>query len=475
MRTLLRQAIPTVAFVLVLALGGLILIPARFGSILRAADWAPKAPPEIYDPKAGPNAVKRRDYIVDVCANTDQLDCVEGIAAFLNGAWVEGTPTNTVNQGEGGVPNSRNWIIPGVTTLSGNGEITVIHHYNFTGNLFLTTSLRSPDDYGDRDANSLPRNVKFRATIRTSWVLPTHVSGPVSDARITVEKLATSGASRVTMEGIPLVGMVVLDDSAFTGETGKGSYEIREFTMTVSDGRFYPIKQDCIEKPSIMTADNGHGIALPKFTKGNFDLQVKSPHFRSDGITPHIGTYEASIPLETAKCLWGNTVTSASKFVVEVIEANGETKTATTSISVDEEAVTIKASGFTFSSPTIRVTYSAPTPTSSSISSSTSSTTSPSISAPSTSVAVVTPPKPTGLRATGGATTARITFVRTKGVTYSVVATKGNVRRSLRCALSIAKVSCSASGLASGAWKITVTPKIGGKAGAAGSTAVRVK
>jgi hypothetical protein len=431
-------------------------MPTATEKSVSAADWAPAAPPAIYDPNAGPNAVRRKDYIVDVCTTETQLDCVESIAAYVNGAWVNGVPSNSTNIGGTGGPESRNWAIPGVTALDGSTNLSVSHLVNYTGNVFLQTGITSAGNNGDRDANSLPRDTKFRATVRTSWVLPTHVSGKHSDSVITVEKLAQSGASRITMEGIPIVHMVVLDQSTLTSPTGKGAYEIRQFSMTVSDGRFYPIKKDCIEKPTIMTSENGYGHQLPTFKNGNLDLQVVSPHFRSDGTTEHIGYYEALIPLETAKCLWGDAVSTASKFEVKVLESEGATKVATTSIQVTDAGVKIVASGFTFSSPTVRVTYSAPV-------------------TPSTTTTVpMGPAKPTGVKVIRGPKGTTIGFTRVKGVSYKVVASSGKKRTTLGCSLTAAKVTCSAKKLTKGTWTVTITPRQGGVAGTMSSTKLRV-
>ena len=465
-----RGVVKSATFLLVASVS---LVVERDSTI--AADWAPATPPSIYPINAGPNAVRRNDFIIDVCTTDAQLDCVEGIAAYINNSWVDGVATNTLNNGAGGVPGSRDWTIPGLVNLNGtNDTVTVVHRVNYTGNLFLQTSIRATGDTGDRDANSLPRNTKFRATVRTSWVLPTHVSGKMSDAKITVSKLATSGASRITMEGIPLTIMVISDDSQLTGSSGKGDYETREFSMTVSDGRYYPIKQSCIEKPSIMTSENGFGVPLPTFTNGNLDLKVSAPHFRSDGVTEHEGVYEASIPLEMATCLWGSSITTASKFEVTVFESEGTQKTSTKSISVTDAAVLIRATGFTFSSPTVRVSYTAPTTATTAAPTTTQAkaTVSSSTTVPVTTVVVTTTtpttttvPKPTGVKVVGGKSAGSISFARSTGVTYSVTATKGSVRKTIRCVLSTSKVTCRATGLSQGIWKVVVTPKRNGVTG----------
>jgi hypothetical protein len=448
--------------------------------VTRAADWTPATPPSIYPVDAGPNAVPRNDFIVEVCDNDAELDCVESIAAYINDSWVEGVPTSTVNPGPGGVDGSRDWTIPGLVNLNGsNNTVTVIHRVNYTGNLFLQTSIRASGSDGDRDTTGLPRDTKFRATVRTSWVLPTHVSGKMSAANIAVTKLSASGASRVMMEGIPLKIMVISDDSQLTSPTGRGDYETREFSMTVSDGRYYPIKQACIEKPAIMTSENGYGHPLPTFTNGNLDLKVSAPHFLSDGTTEHAGYYEAAVPLEMATCLWGSAITTASTFDVEVFETEGSTKAATRTTDVTEAAVLIKATSFTFSSPTIRVSYTAPAPSTSSSSSSTSSSTSSTSSSASSSPATTTPqtpptPKPTGVKLVGGKAVGTITFTRVAGTTYAVVATKRSARKTFRCTKTKSKVACRATGLSRGIWKVTVTPKRNGTSGVAYTGKLRI-
>lgn len=438
------------------------------GGVHAAADWAPKAPPAQYDPKAGPNAVKSRTFITDVCATADQLDCVESIAAYLNGAWVEGAPTETFDA------NQRIWTIAGLVNLDGNNRVAVVHQINYTGNIFLTTEIRSAAGNGDRDATGVQRNVKFRATIRTSWVLPTHIGGTVTDAKITVTKLAISGASKVTMEGVPTVGMVISDDSQLTSETGKGDYETREFSVGISDGRFYPIKQECIEKPTIMTADNGHGFSLPTFDKGNLDLKLTSPHFLSDGVSVHYGVYEAVIPLETAKCLWGDSITTASEFKVEVVETNGGTKTATRTVNVTTDGVSIKASGFTYSSPTIRVSYVAPVVATTTTTTTTSPATTTTTTPAAVPVAVSKPAKPTGLTTKISKGVLTVSFTKVSGVSYAVTAVKGKTKKTLRCASSAAKLTCTARSLARGTWKVSVVPSNSSGTGTAATKSVRI-
>jgi len=407
-----------------------------------AADWAPKDPPSIYVIGAGPNAVRRTDFINDVCVNAAQLDCVESIAAQLNGTWVLGTPTESF------IGDSRTWNIPGVVNLNGSTQVSVTHKVNYTGNAFLQTQINAVPvngSSGDLDQNSLPLGVKFRAVVRTSWVLPTHVSGKSTDTKVTVEKLATSGASRIAMEGIPTVHMIVLDNSTITSPTGKGANDVRTLGMTVSDGRFYPVKKECIEKSTIMTSENGYGHPLPTYADGKFDLKLQSPHFRTDGVTEHIGVYEAFIPTDMAECLWAEPISSTDVFAASVFETAGEAKPATTSVTVTSEGVVIKASGFTYSSPTIRISKSSPA------------------NASATAQGGSTLARPTGVKASAAKQTASVSFTRQQGVRYSVSATKGTIKKTFVCSLGKTRVTCKASRLAVGKWKVTVLATSGSK------------
>jgi hypothetical protein len=403
---------------------------------------------------AGPNAVRRTDFINDVCASDSQLDCVESVAAQLNGSWVLGTPTDSL------VGNSRTWNIPGVVNLNGSTQVSVTHKVNYTGNLLLQTQINAVPvngSSGDLDQNSLPLGVKFRVVVRTSWVVPTHVSGKSTETKVTVEKLATSGASRIAMEGIPTVHMIALDNSTITSPTGKGANDVRALGMTVSDGRFYPVKKECVEKSTIMTSENGYGHPLPTYADGKFDLKLQSPHFRTDGVTEHIGVYEAFIPTDMAECLWAEPISSTDVFAASVFETAGEAKPATTTVTVTSEGVVIKASGFTYSSPTIRVSKSS------------------SPKASTTVQAGSTLASPTGVKAVGAKQTASVSFARQQGVRYSVSATKGSTKRTFVCSLGKTRITCKASRLAAGKWKVTVVATSGSKRSTPSVTNVVVK
>jgi hypothetical protein len=207
----------------------------------------------------------------------------------------------------------------------------------------------------------LQLGVKFRVTVRTSWLLPTIVVAKTDETRVTVERLGTNGANRVTIEGTPFKTVGLGPDVDWKNDkNSKASWNDVIIKMQVLDGRYWRsgTYSKCAELPSLVVADNTWSPNSPTFSASNgLELNVSNPHFDTDGTTPLEGRYNGTVPLTTASCLWGKDLNSKSQFIAEVIESTtGEKKAATTAVSINSNELKILASGFTFSSPTIRVT-----------------------------------------------------------------------------------------------------------------------
>jgi hypothetical protein len=300
--------------------------------------------------------------------------------------------------------------------------------------------------------------------------------------KTTIEYLSQSGATEITFEGTPTYTMGIGSEaeagSASTGifndPNGKGSWGMLLFNASTIDGRFYPIKKECIEKPTIVTSANGYGMSVPKFTDGQLDLRVDAPHFRPDGTTVHYGLYEAVVPLVTAECLWGKTINSASQMKIEVFEtASGETKTASTSVSISGDTLLIRASGFSYSSPTIRVKLADVTTTTSTVPPTT--TTQPATTTTMANIAYATAiaaPKSVKVKATRGIVKA--TFTKATGVSYSATAKKGKVTARFTCKSIKTTVTCTSKKLARGSWVMTVTPSKNGTKGTPAKKTIKV-
>ena len=184
---------------------------------------------------------------------------------------------------------------------------------------------------------------------------------------------------------------------------------------------------------------------------------------KCDGITEHVGVYEAFIPTDMAECLWAEPISSTSVFDASVFDTAGQAKPATTSVTVTSAGIEIKASGFTYSSPTIRVSKSSSAPQVGSSPTGTSAKVGSTLASP------------TGVKASGAKQTASISFTRQQGFRYSVSATKGTSKKTFACSLGKTRVTCKASRLAAGKWKVTVLATLGAKQSAPYVTSVVVK
>jgi hypothetical protein len=75
-----------------------------------------------------------------------------------------------------------------------------------------------------------------------------------------------------------------------------------------------------------------------------------------------LGNFNIAMPRTFATCLWGVNVNSAVA-QVSITSSDGSPRVATSSLSTDEENLYFKVSGFTFSSPTIKVRLVSESPT----------------------------------------------------------------------------------------------------------------
>lgn len=94
----------------------------------------------------------------------------------------------------------------------------------------------------------------------------------------------------------------------------------------------------------------------PTFNKatGTLEYKVAAPHYTSDGTTKHIGSYDLTMRSDVARCLYG--FSDAPITATVAIESDGGTNIISTeSVSEKDGLIKLRASGFTFSSPTIKV------------------------------------------------------------------------------------------------------------------------
>jgi hypothetical protein len=425
--------------------------------------WQPAPVPDEYPPSTGQRINRQWNEYTAVCSSETQLDCFESVAAFINGTWVEGTPTS----------RPKEYRIEGLVNEDGSDLVEFSNGINYNGNVLHQVSVfpskqvegsRKPWESGETTCDFpvngtcyregfLQSGVKFRVSYRSSWVLPTVMSTKLTEAKTVVEKLPVSGATRVTVEGIPKYFMGVQNEAALTDPNGRGSWGIEHFAISMTDGRRFPFKPECVEKPTLTVSDNGYGHPIPTFENNELKLETSAPHFQPDGKTKHIGYYDAYVPLETAKCLWGDAVANPAQFVVDVFETSTDiAKKSKTAVSIDGDLINIRTTGFTYSRPTIRVRFNAK------------------LSPKSTR-----PARPKGVKTRTTKNSLTTTFTRVRGVKYTAVAVNKGTRKTLKCRTLKTSVRCSAAGLKKGTWRLTVTPSIKNMKGKSYVSRVRIR
>ena len=84
-------------------------------------------------------------------------------------------------------------------------------------------------------------------------------------------------------------------------------------------------------------------------------FNIGAPHLLSTGEI-NLGFFSTDIPVKYLDCRWpGNRLTKAPKIEVSVINSDGSTQIATTSVVVQNGILKVRANGFHYSSPTISV------------------------------------------------------------------------------------------------------------------------
>ncbi|MFM8843522.1 MAG: hypothetical protein ACKOFJ_04790 [Actinomycetota bacterium] len=94
----------------------------------------------------------------------------------------------------------------------------------------------------------------------------------------------------------------------------------------------------------------------PTFNRkaGTLEYQVAAPHYTSDGITKHRGTYDLAMRSDVARCLYGFSKAPISA-VVSIEGESGSTNISIKTVTERDGILRLNASGFTFSSPKIKV------------------------------------------------------------------------------------------------------------------------
>jgi hypothetical protein len=153
---------------------------------------------------------------------------------------------------------------------------------------------------------------------------------------------------------IPLVG-----DKASANVTTWG---VRTLSKTEMSGAATCITNEKGVAGIVTTNATQYSAGPPTFVRatGTLDYQVAAPHLTSGGRVLG-GDYNLVMKSSVARCIYGFTNAPVS-MSISVTDTGGETKTAVTSVSEAGGWLKLSASGFTFSSPTVKAKITQVTP-----------------------------------------------------------------------------------------------------------------
>ncbi len=199
-------------------------------------------------------------------------------------------------------------------------------------------------------------------TMRVSGFAPAFAYTSTRDTEVVVEPMQ-DGGSRVTLRGRANGVPGVWDGSSFdegtlrTAEQADYIEQMWSFYMANANTANFPTECNAYGFPVV--AGNHAWGGQPSWDSQAEELvfNMGAPHLRPDG-EPFEGHYEARIPLDYARCLWGIDPESLITSLEVVVEDEGVERDPTefnASISIVDDMLHIDADGFHFSEPDVIV------------------------------------------------------------------------------------------------------------------------
>ena len=304
-------------------------------------------------------------FAIRVCSTPTQMECLESFNTILpNGksfpAKILLDPAGSYVDTNGQVTeyNSSTWSIMDVNgkprKISMTAYILPEKHVNPAYKRLTPTMWIG---LGDLTKNDVSSGIKFKISIRSSWLRPQGAGMFGAQAEMLDEKI--SGGRRYTFIGSPILTASLSDPNAWANlDTAKSDFENPTFYFLIDhwsslpNGSFY--SDECAETGYGFTASNAIGAGQPYMTdRETLKFNIGSAHLLSTGEI-NTGFFRTKYPVQYLDCRWpGNSLTKSSRIEVSVVNPDGTSQVATTSVKIQNGIFTVDAYGFHYSQPTI--------------------------------------------------------------------------------------------------------------------------
>lgn len=143
-------------------------------------------------------------------------------------------------------------------------------------------------------------------------------------------------------------------------DTAAGESDIWGFSTIETKGRGNFCLSDTTRVIGVVTTNaTMYNGVVPDFIDGQLTYKVGGLHYAPDGKTLNEGTYDLVMRSDVARCLYGFS-TAPVQASIQVIGDGGETKLATTIINEKDGWIKLAAYGFSYSTPTVKITLTQP-------------------------------------------------------------------------------------------------------------------
>ena len=298
-----------------------------------------------------------------LCPSVTATECIVSVGVLqengtlVPGRHIEDLTSPQVKDGENvKIPGSSMWEINNGKELQ---KISVTAEIDTPAHILYGTNTGAALRVFADDAEKI--QVRLRIVVRTSWLKPQNVQLVAEEANFTQKKLVN--ANEWTFEGSKTEVYNYFDwqeagKTNFLAKADSVNTSLRFFIHHVgvnNNSSFFPI--DCADKGYTVQAWNSEAAGTPFWDKATDSLNfgVLAPHLKVNG-EQNTGFFTLWAPEDFIKCRWPeNTLIGAAKITVEVLNPDGTQQIAVTSVKQANKTLYFSASGFHYSSPTIRV------------------------------------------------------------------------------------------------------------------------
>jgi hypothetical protein len=329
-----------------------ILVATLFNANAAAADSKPTLP--LTTPGT---------FNFGLCQSATATECIVSVGVvsddgtYTPGKHIEDISTPEYKQGENRkLPGRSTWEI---NNGSNNQKIDVIAEIDTPAHiLFGTNTGAALRVFVDNAANV---SVKVRIVVRTSWLKPQNVQLVAENADF-VQKKVTAG-TEWTFEGskTQIYHYSNWEEATKNDYMAKADIEMTSLRFFIhhvgvnDQSSFFPTA--CADKGYTVQSWNSEAAGTPYWDKATNSLNfgIVAPHLKTNG-EQNTGFFVLWAQEDFIKCRWPeNTLIGAARITVEVLNPDGTQQVAVTSVKQANKTLYFSASGFHYSSPTIRV------------------------------------------------------------------------------------------------------------------------